>query len=105
MKTGDKIVCVDDSPCKFCGAPINLIKNQVYVSMGVSSRWCDNVTRVSVLGRKSKCSHHSLEIESWVCVKRFRLLNELKNENANERPANTTRNTGERPVSQTLQAT
>lgn len=82
MKTGDKIVCVDDSPCKFCGAPINLIKNQVYVSMGVSNMWLDNRLRVSVLGRKSKCEHSTVLNESFVCVKRFRLLDELKNENS-----------------------
>ena len=39
MKIGDKVVCVDDSPCGVCGAPINLIKNQVYVAMGVSNQW------------------------------------------------------------------
>ena len=82
MKIGDKVVCVDDSPCSLCGAPINLIKNQVYVAMGVSDQWPPDL-RVSILGRKSKCEH-GRELEHWVAARRFRLLDELKEQNANK---------------------
>lgn len=83
MKTGDKVVCVNDSPCTVCGIPVPLFMNSVYVSIGASDNWADGIMRLKILGYDSKCEH-ALGCRGWVGAWRFRRLDELKKEAASK---------------------
>ena len=73
MKYGDKVVCVDDSPCQSCGAPVNVIKHQVYV---VEARF-DDWAAISLIGIRPICG-----ARFFYRADRFRMLDELKEQNA-----------------------
>ena len=72
MKTGDKVVCVDDSPCQTCGASVNVIKHQVYVV----EHSCNDRPAISLIGIRPNCGSGL-----FYRADRFRLLDELKSAN------------------------
>lgn len=81
MKIGDKVVCVDDSPCGNCGVSLGFIKNNVYVISAVrgtpDSRGSIGIKCIGV-----PCHNH--KNQGYVNSLRFRLLDELKEQNANK---------------------
>lgn len=81
MKTGDKVVCVDDSPCRLCGAPVNLKKGQVYVIMEIEdvSGLYGREPALKLIGTPATCLEHNPFNAHR--ASRFRLLDELKQEN------------------------
>jgi len=89
MKIGDKVVCVDDGPCRTCKNPIGLIKNQVYVVRG-SFKWTNGVIYLQLLGFISKCAENHEWIGDTANRNRFRLLDEMKQEAANSQQQLTT---------------
>jgi hypothetical protein len=83
MKIGDKVICVDDSPCAKCGIKHGFIKNNIYVIIDVRGTpdWRGSIG-VKCIGVASH-AHGSGYISSL----RFRLLDELKEQNANKQQA------------------
>lgn len=80
MKPGDKVVCVDDGPCRKCGAPVEIQKHLTYV---VSDAWVDtsNTLSVGLIGVVPQPCHFSNSILKWgYAENRFRKLDELKAE-------------------------
>jgi hypothetical protein len=77
MTPGQKVVCVDDSPCGYCGDSMGLIKGQVYV---VSSSDTHENGRpvVRLIGWQTACAKNHLEPAHWAGAHRFRLLSDLK---------------------------
>lgn len=76
MNVGDKVVCVDDSPCKICGVISDLIVNRVYVVQKITQHKC-----IVVVGIAMKACHISNDGNDWGYVpERFRKLDELKEE-------------------------
>lgn len=81
MKIGDKVVCVNDSPCNWCRVPIGLKKGQVYVIDGIIRR--NGGFSVLILGWTLSCAHleaHNGEPKNEAWIERFRLLDEMKAE-------------------------
>lgn len=72
MNIGDKVVCVDDSPCCNCGAPSALKKNAVYVVSGVRVRY--NQMAVDIVGLRPAC--HKPHTYISYRATRFRHLNQ-----------------------------
>lgn len=85
MKIGDKVVCVDDSPCQClvrCGSPSGVEKGRVYVvadTVGVSDG-----LRLILVGRAPVPYHASSPptFGRGLDANRFRRLEEVKAENA-----------------------
>ena len=79
MKVGDKVVCVDASPCQFCGAPVPLIKDNVYVIRAVREISCVKTpVVVDVIGIYPKC-HETYNMKPiGHRPSRFRKLDEMK---------------------------
>lgn len=79
MKIGDKVVCVDDSPCKICSSKIYILENNIYV---ISATEMSNESKcglaVQILGIDHNCG------SGFANGDRFRLLDELKKQNANK---------------------
>lgn len=76
MNVGDKVVCVDDSPCCYCHTPIDLLSGQVYVVSGIRICYVSKNLVLDILGLKPTC--HG--IGQAYNAKRFRKLDELKEE-------------------------
>lgn len=87
MKTGDKVVCVDASPCPTCGRSSGLINNLVYVV----SRIADDCPAIAVLGVTAGCGTGFFRAE------RFRLLDEMKAFSKRERVAALPNGPAQRP--------
>lgn len=86
MKVGDKVVCVDDSPCRCSchkGEPCSLILNHVYVVEGLTET--DGVSGLLLYGKRD--DRHKFNFA--YSANRFRLLDELKQE-ARERQQTST---------------
>jgi hypothetical protein len=79
MKIGDKVVCVNDSPCCDCGIKHGYIKNNVYVISAV--RGTDDGTG-SIGVRCIGVNYHPNCGTGYNSSRRFRLLDELKEQNA-----------------------
>lgn len=75
MKIGDKVVCVDDSPCRKCGVPHGFVKNNVYVIRSVRGT-LDRLGSIGIRCIGVTCHNHNEE--GYVRSLRFRLLDELK---------------------------
>lgn len=74
MKTGDKVVCVDDAPCFTCGIKMTgLFKDQLYV---ISHFDPDCRELVCMLGVEFVCECGN----DGAAIERFRKLDELKAE-------------------------
>lgn len=87
MKIGDKVVCIDDSPCRICGFPQPIIKNTVYVIEEIDQT--ENGIGVNLIGNHAPACHgYNSEIHFY-WLYRFRLLDELKAE-TRERQSNAT---------------
>lgn len=71
MKIGDKVVCVDDAPCRCCGTTGHFIKGQVYVIIEMFV--FDDILVFQLLG-----NYFETETHLGVCASRFRLLDHLK---------------------------
>jgi len=80
MKIGDKVICVDDSLCQCgCGEATIVKKDTVYVISGFVIAE-NGVLGIYLIGVESPVySRHS----GWSSAK-FRLLDELKEQNANK---------------------
>jgi hypothetical protein len=76
MKIGDKVVCVDDSPCSICGKKHSLIKSSVYVVSAVRG-FLDSLGSVGVKCIGAACHNHN-NSTGFLSSLRFRLLDELK---------------------------
>ena len=77
MKIGDKVVCIDDSPCCRCGAKnIYISKGMVYVVANVRLSILENPI-IDLIGIKPPECHTK---NQGFCINRFRLLDELKEE-------------------------
>lgn len=75
MEPGNKVVCIDDSPCKVCGRILEIVKGKVYVVRGIRM---NNVTPTLILdlvGLYPEC--HGAPNPGY-SIKRFRLLDEIK---------------------------
>lgn len=91
MKIGDKVVCVDDSPCKNEGCKIRhishqiggLTRNQIYVirKFRVDSR---GQLGIGVIGITKPCPISGMDT---MLATRFRLLDELKQQNTERQQA------------------
>ena len=80
MKIGDKVVCVNDSPCRCgCGEPCEVKKDAVYVISGftIGSNGDLGLNLVGVVPFA-----FSMHINFGWSSSRFRLLDELKEQNA-----------------------
>lgn len=77
MKIGDKVVCVDDSPCVNCGKK-TLIVNNVYVVEATQIHPLYQELEIRVLG----ANHEPPNCRAFWRGDRFRLLDELKAEAA-----------------------
>lgn len=78
MKPGDKVVCVDDSPCSYCDSAMNLKRNRVYCVESINARG----TGFRVVGHCT-CSAFCVSAlfhKSHNRIERFRLLDDLKQE-------------------------
>ena len=79
MKPGDKVVCVDDSPCR-CGncngRPAGLIKNNVYVIADIWEHQLGIVIDVVGTVNPPEGKHMTNTFGAY----RFRLLDEMKQE-------------------------
>ncbi len=84
MKIGDKVVCIDASPCRCTNCPnlpVALVLGRVYVIKGFEIHLKDNKTlQIIVLGLPefSTDGYHSRN-DSYGAF-RFRLLDEMKRE-------------------------
>ena len=78
MNIGDKVVCVDDSPCKTCGSPLALSKNQIYVVIGIRKSNITTQILLDIIGSKPTC--HQSPNPGYL-ANRFRPLNEIKTAN------------------------
>jgi hypothetical protein len=78
MKTGDKVVCVDDGPCKQCGVPVDIVRGSVYVVLRCDY-WNRAIPYVALVGAFTGC-HGGDAWKNCFHVRRFRLLDELKAE-------------------------
>ena len=84
MKIGDKVVCVDDSPC-ICGQQIGLIKNNVYVVEACGEQNGRSV--FYLLGWQASCKDNPIHRDSrknTARATRFRSLDEMKLEAKNK---------------------
>ena len=79
MTPGDKVVCVNDGPCRHCGTRPKIILGQVYVVswIGRSNR---NRPIVELLGLPNPNCHPTWGGKVWHGAVRFRKLDELKQE-------------------------
>ncbi len=76
MKPGDKVVCIDDSPCRcgrdFCTDPLLVTKGCVYV---IESTYFRKFFTLVLIGVPARL-HHARGTNAC----RFRLLDEMKKE-------------------------
>lgn len=79
MKAGDKVVCVDDGPCRWCGRQVTLLKGAVYVIE--IAKQCPVDIGVKLIGNCGCVSGCGFFPQSYTNL-RFRPLAELKAENA-----------------------
>lgn len=77
MKIGDKVVCVDDGPCRCHGHKVPVKKGRVYVIESFPVPDKRNVTGVILIGVRQQRNHLR-----GVNIKRVRLLDEMKQEAA-----------------------
>jgi hypothetical protein len=77
MNTSDKVVCIDDGPCKCCGHPVPVLKGQVYTVEFVFEASACNELRtflaVVLVGVPASFGHRR-GIGAW----RFRTLSEVQ---------------------------
>lgn len=72
MKIGDKVVCVDNSPCVTCGTPFSLLVGIIYIINELEIE--NGELLVGIIGYRPKChTDGQLFISS-----RFRLLDHMK---------------------------
>ena len=83
MKIGDKVVCIDNSPCATCGVPSKLIRDTVYVIAGtrIGNSASNFRIQLMLVGIPNPNCHIS-DSEVWHSLRRFRLLDELKQQAA-----------------------
>ena len=75
MKIGDKVVCVDDSPCRCgCGQELNVKQGVIYVVSGFKI-W-NGILGLLLVGVIQ--SHKEYGNEAAIAASRFRLLDHLK---------------------------
>lgn len=79
MNTGDKVICIDNQPCKICKDDTGLILNNVYVIRLVELSPKKAKPHVLLLGFSSKCSHNH-DSEMRLSITRFRKLDDMKRE-------------------------
>ena len=79
MKIGDKVVCINDKPCRWCGASLPINAGRVYV---ISSLVQDepSADKVNLIGIKQARCHYTPFIIAFG-ADRFRLLDEVKASN------------------------
>ncbi len=89
MKPGDKVVCVDSSPCQTCHRQLSLVLGSVYV---IADMWIDpleGLLLVDVIGCKDECHNPSSHcVRLGYDARRFRPLEEFK-QRARERQKET----------------
>jgi len=82
MKAGDKVVCVDDSPCHCgCGTAVNVKKGLIYVIREVFEGG-NKIGRFLCLDLYGVVHTNTNHASIGIWVERFRLLEELKQEAA-----------------------
>ena len=80
MNIGDKVVCIDDSPCKCgCGYKMPLLKNNIYVIEAM--KLANHGLCIMLFGIRAKSPCEGKDGENWFLFRRFRLLDELKKQN------------------------
>jgi hypothetical protein len=86
MNIGDKVVCVDDSPCVQCGGNGNIKKGIVYVIQNIRQSTLGKVTILDLIGVNPNC-HNSPYGKTAYSANRFRLLSEMQSEAAQRKTA------------------
>lgn len=81
MKIGDKVVCVDDSPCRHCGTGTNVRRDSVYVVLAFHKAH-DGIPCLELIGSPIHVCGQKL---TYHRASRFRSLDEVKAENAMKR--------------------
>lgn len=82
MSIGDKVVCVDDSPCKTCGANLSIVKGSIYVIVGLRLSRYGSIPMLDLLGAEAAC--HGEKNNGYMAA-RFRLLDEMKHRTRSEK--------------------
>lgn len=89
MKIGDKVVCVDDSPCVVCGGKTNHVLGSVYVVNGFFVY--KSIPRLGLIGYRTNCKHAPAGFENFTRASRYRLLDDLKAEAAKKQSSHPAR--------------
>ena len=76
-------MCIDNSPCATCGVPSKLIRDTVYVIAGtrIGNSASNFRIQLMLVGIPNPNCHIS-DSEVWHGLRRFRLLDELKQQAA-----------------------
>ena len=81
MKPGDKVVCVDDGPCKWCGAVLPIIKGRIYVVSENTTCPIYGDPGINLIGvPQVRCHEIKRPGKMGFSINRFRKLDELKAE-------------------------
>jgi len=80
MKPGDKVVCVDDSPCAVCGDSMGLVLSSGFRVLEVCIHE-NGLPVIRMAGFKPSCyANHGNNSQNWANIRRFRKLSEIKSE-------------------------